>query len=159
MRRAVQVPARQIVQNAGEDGSLVVGKLMENSSYNWGFNAATGEYQDLVKAGVIDPAKVVRTALQDAASIAGLLITTEAMVVERPKDAPGSVVAIRSTGDPGSGITVVLTNPLRGAPTGAPGAGLGLIGLRERAELRGGRLEQRTDGSTFVLEAWLPWSA
>jgi signal transduction histidine kinase len=75
------------------------------------------------------------------------------------KHAPGSVVAIRSTGDPGSGITVVLTNPLRGAPTGAPGAGLGLIGLRERAELRGGRLEQRTDGSTFVLEAWLPWSA
>jgi chaperonin GroEL len=85
VRRAIQMPARQIVENAGEDGSLVVGKLLENSSYNWGFNAATGEYQDLVKAGVIDPAKVVRTALQDAASVAALLITTEALVADKPK--------------------------------------------------------------------------
>jgi chaperonin GroEL len=85
VRRAIQAPARQIVQNAGEDGSLVVGKLLENSKYNWGFNAATGEYQDLVGAGVIDPAKVVRTALQDAASVAALLITTEALVAEKPK--------------------------------------------------------------------------
>jgi chaperonin GroEL len=85
VRRAIQVPARQIVQNAGEDGSLVVGKLLENAAYNWGFNAATGEYQDLVNAGVIDPAKVVRTALQDAASVASLLITTEALVAEKPK--------------------------------------------------------------------------
>src|SRR5579871_18024 len=85
VRRAIQVPARQIVQNAGEDGSLVVGKLLENLTYNWGFNAATGEYQDLVKAGVIDPAKVVRTALQDAASVASLLITTEALVADKPK--------------------------------------------------------------------------
>jgi chaperonin GroEL len=85
VRRAIQVPARQIVQNAGEDGSLVVGKLLENSKYSWGFNAATGEYQDLVSAGVIDPAKVVRTALQDAASVASLLITTEALVAEKPK--------------------------------------------------------------------------
>jgi chaperonin GroEL len=85
VRRAIQVPARQIVQNAGEDGSLVVGKLLENGTYNWGFNAASGEYQDLVDAGVIDPAKVVRTALQDAASVASLLITTEALVAEKPK--------------------------------------------------------------------------
>jgi chaperonin GroEL len=85
VRRAVQVPARQIVQNAGEDGSLVVRKLLENGNYNWGFNGATGEYQDLVKAGVIDPAKVVRTALQDAASVASLLITTEALVADKPK--------------------------------------------------------------------------
>jgi chaperonin GroEL len=85
VRRAIQMPARQIVENAGEDGSLVVGKLIERGDYNWGFNAATGEYQDLVRAGVIDPAKVVRTALQDAASIAALLITTEALVAERPK--------------------------------------------------------------------------
>jgi len=85
VRRAIQVPARQIVQNAGEDGSLVVGKLLEDNSYNWGFNAATGEYQDLVAAGVIDPAKVVRTALQDAASVAALLITTEALIAEKPK--------------------------------------------------------------------------
>jgi chaperonin GroEL len=85
VRRAIQVPARQIVQNAGEDGSLIVGKLLENDKYNWGFNAATGEYQDLVGSGVIDPAKVVRTALQDAASVASLLITTEALVAEKPK--------------------------------------------------------------------------
>ncbi|AMN44083.1 chaperonin GroEL [Rhodoplanes sp. Z2-YC6860] len=85
VRRAIQVPARQIVQNAGEDGSVVVGKLLENDKYAWGFNAATGEYQDLVGAGVIDPAKVVRTALQDAASVAGLLITTEALVADKPK--------------------------------------------------------------------------
>ncbi|BBC03340.1 MULTISPECIES: chaperonin GroEL [Bradyrhizobium] len=93
VRRAIQVPARQIVQNAGEDGSLVVGKLLENASYNWGFNAATGEYQDLVKAGVIDPAKVVRTALQDAASIAALLITTEALVADKPKKSEAHAAA------------------------------------------------------------------
>jgi chaperonin GroEL len=87
VRRAIQVPARQIVQNAGEEGSLVVGKLLESGEYNWGFNAATGEYQDLVRAGVIDPAKVVRTALQDAASVASLLITTEALVADKPKKA------------------------------------------------------------------------
>ncbi|HLH97958.1 MAG TPA: chaperonin GroEL [Xanthobacteraceae bacterium] len=85
VRRAIQVPARQIVQNAGEDGSVVVGKLLEGGKYNWGFNAATGQYEDLVTAGVIDPAKVVRTALQDAASVASLLITTEALVAEKPK--------------------------------------------------------------------------
>ena len=86
VRRALKAPARQIVDNAGEDGAYVVGKLGEGSDYNWGFNAATGEYEDLVRAGVIDPAKVVRTALQDAASVAGLLITTEALVAELPKD-------------------------------------------------------------------------
>ncbi len=85
IRRALQVPAKQIAINAGEDGSLIVGKLLEKDDYNWGFNAATGEYQDLVAAGVIDPAKVVRTALQDAASVAALLITTEALVAEKPK--------------------------------------------------------------------------
>ncbi|MFX4088704.1 chaperonin GroEL [Sphingobium yanoikuyae] len=86
VRRALKAPARQIVNNAGEDGAYVVGKLGEGSDYNWGFNAATGEYEDLVRAGVIDPAKVVRTALQDATSVAGLLITTEALVAELPKD-------------------------------------------------------------------------
>ncbi len=85
IRRAIQVPARQICLNAGEDGSLIVGKLLEGNDYNQGFNAANGEYQDMVKAGVIDPAKVVRVALQDAASVAALLITTEAMVAELPK--------------------------------------------------------------------------
>ncbi|MDF2997812.1 MAG: chaperonin Cpn60/TCP, partial [Xanthobacteraceae bacterium] len=85
VRRAIQTPARQIVSNAGEDGSVIVGKLLENDDYNWGYNAATGTYQDLVANGVIDPAKVVRTALQDAASVASLLITTEALVAEMPK--------------------------------------------------------------------------
>jgi len=87
VRRALRMPAWQIAENAGEDGSLVVNKVLENENYNWGFNAATGEYQDMVKAGVIDPAKVVRTALQDASSIAALLITTEALVAEKPKKA------------------------------------------------------------------------
>jgi chaperonin GroEL len=86
VRRALRAPARQIAENAGEDGAWIVGKLLEADDYNWGFNAATGEYQDLVQAGVIDPAKVVRTALQDAASVAGLLITTEAAVSELPAD-------------------------------------------------------------------------
>jgi chaperonin GroEL len=85
VRRAIQVPARQIAINAGEDGSLIVGKLLEKDEYGWGYNAATGQYQDLVAAGVIDPAKVVRTALQDAASVASLLITTEALVADAPK--------------------------------------------------------------------------
>jgi chaperonin GroEL len=86
VRRALQTPARQIVQNAGEDGSIVVGKILDDEKYAFGYNAQTGEYGDLVSEGVIDPTKVVRCALQDAASIAGLLITTEAMVVERPKE-------------------------------------------------------------------------
>ena len=86
VRRALRAPTRQIADNAGEDGSYIVGKLLESEDYNWGFNAATGTYEDLVKAGVIDPAKVVRTALQDAASVASLLITTEALIAELPKD-------------------------------------------------------------------------
>jgi len=93
VRRAIQVPARQIVQNAGEDGSLVVGKLLESGDYNWGFNASTGEYQDMVKAGVIDPAKVVRTALQDAASVASLLITTEALIADKPQKTDAALPA------------------------------------------------------------------
>ncbi|AKM09387.1 chaperonin GroEL [Croceicoccus naphthovorans] len=86
VRRALRAPARQIAENAGEDGAYIVGKLLEGDDYNHGFNAATGEYEDLVKSGVIDPAKVVRTALQDAASVASLLITTEALVAELPKE-------------------------------------------------------------------------
>jgi len=85
VRKAIQTPAKQIVDNSGGDGAVVVGKLIENTSYGYGYNAQTGEYGDLVKLGIIDPTKVVRTALQDAASIAGLLITTEAIVVEAPK--------------------------------------------------------------------------
>jgi len=86
VRRALRAPARQIAENAGEDGAFIVGKLLEANEYARGFNAATGTYEDLVAAGVIDPAKVVRTALQDAASVASLLITTEAIVTEAPKE-------------------------------------------------------------------------
>jgi chaperonin GroEL len=85
VRRALQAPIRQIAENAGVEGSIVVGKVLDNSSATFGFNAQTEEYGDLVAAGVIDPAKVVRIALQDAASVAGLMITTEAAVVEAPK--------------------------------------------------------------------------
>jgi chaperonin GroEL len=89
VRRAVEAPARQIAENAGAEGSIIVGKLREKTEFSYGWNAQTGEYGDLYAQGVIDPAKVVRTALQDASSIAGLLVTTEAMIAEKPKkDAP-----------------------------------------------------------------------
>ena len=101
IRRALQAPIRQIVENAGVEGSIVVGKVLENSSPTFGYNAQTEEYGDLVAQGVIDPAKVVRTALQDAASVAGLLITTEAAIVESPK---------------------------KPAPAGGPGGGMGDMG-------------------------------
>ncbi len=100
VRRALQAPARQIAENAGEDGAVIVGKITDKDVYAFGFNAATGEYGDLVKQGVIDPAKVVRTALQDAASVAGLLITTEAMVAEKPKK-QGSAPAMPGGGGMG----------------------------------------------------------
>ena len=87
VRKAIQTPARQIVENAGTDGAVVAGKLLEQKSTTYGYDAQKGEYTDLVKAGIIDPTKVVRIALQDAASVAGLLITTEAMVAEKPKPA------------------------------------------------------------------------
>jgi chaperonin GroEL len=89
VRRALQTPARQIAENAGEDGAVIAGKLMESKDTNYGFDAQKGTFGDMIKAGIIDPTKVVRTALQDAASVAGLLITTEAMIAEKPKkDAP-----------------------------------------------------------------------
>ena len=89
VRKAIQSPARQIVENAGGDGAVVVGKLLESNDYAFGYDAQTGEYGDLVKKGIIDPTKVVRTAIQDAASIAGLLITTEATITEAPKKDSG----------------------------------------------------------------------
>ncbi|AGS26251.1 chaperonin GroEL [Rhizobium etli] len=94
VRRALEAPARQIAENAGAEGSVVVGKLREKSDFSYGWNAQTGEFGDLYAQGVIDPAKVVRTALQDASSIAGLLVTTEAMIAEKPKkDAPPAMPA------------------------------------------------------------------
>jgi chaperonin GroEL len=89
VRRALQAPIRQIAENAGVEGSIVVGKILESDSPTFGFNAQTEQYVDLVADGVIDPAKVVRTALQDAASVSGLLITTEAAIVEAPKKGSG----------------------------------------------------------------------
>jgi chaperonin GroEL len=98
IKKALEAPIRQIVENAGVEGSIVVGKLRESKDDNFGFNAQTEEYVDLVKAGIIDPVKVVRTALQDAASVAGLIITTEASIAEAPKkDAGGG-------GMPGGGM-------------------------------------------------------
>ena len=85
VRRAIQAPCRQIAANAGAEASIIAGKILENSNTNFGYNAQTGEYGDMIALGIVDPMKVVRTALQDAASVAGLLITTEAMIAELPK--------------------------------------------------------------------------
>ena len=85
VRKAIQVPARQIVDNAGGDGAVVVGKLLESNDYGYGFDAQNNQYGDLTKLGIIDPTKVVRIALQDAASIASLIVTTEATITEAPK--------------------------------------------------------------------------
>ena len=98
IRKAIQTPLRQIAENAGEDGAVIAGKVLENSEYAYGFDAQLGEYKNLIDAGIIDPTKVVRTALQDAASVAGLLVTTEAMIAEKPeKKAPAG-------GPPGGGM-------------------------------------------------------
>jgi chaperonin GroEL len=85
VRKAALTPLRQIAENAGEDGAVISGKVLDRDEYNWGFDAQTGEFKDLVKAGIIDPTKVMRTALQNAASVAGLLVTTEAMIAEHPE--------------------------------------------------------------------------
>ena len=85
MLRALEAPIRQIAENSGVEGSIVVGKVLENKSQTFGFDAQTEQYVDMLNAGIVDPAKAVRVALQDAASVAGLLITTEAMVAEAPR--------------------------------------------------------------------------
>ncbi|WP_427025693.1 chaperonin GroEL [Aureimonas ureilytica] len=90
VRKALQAPIRQIVQNAGGEGSIVVGKILDNGSLTFGYNAQTGEYGDMIQAGIVDPVKVVRSALQDAASVAGLLVTTEAMISEAPRKDSGA---------------------------------------------------------------------
>ena len=99
VRRALQTPARQIAENAGVDGSIVIGKLQDKGDANYGYDAQSGEYVDMLKAGIIDPTKVVRLALQDAASVAGLLVTTEAMVAEKPE--PKSAPAMQHGGGMG----------------------------------------------------------
>ena len=100
LRRALEHPIRQIAINAGAEGSIVVEKVRVESNVNFGYNAQTDSYEDLVEAGVIDPTKVVRSALQNAASIAGLLLTTEAVVVEKPEPEP----PMPGGGMPGGGM-------------------------------------------------------
>nr|WP_245260283.1 TCP-1/cpn60 chaperonin family protein [Mesorhizobium sp. LNJC399B00] len=107
VRRALQAPARQIAANAGAEASIVAGKILENKGLTYGYNAQTGEYGDMIAMGIVDPVKVVRTALQDAASVAGLLVTTEAMIAEAPKKESA-----------GGG----------GMPGGMPGGGMGGMG-------------------------------
>jgi chaperonin GroEL len=99
VRRAVQTPLRQIAENAGQDGAVVAGDVLRKDEYAYGYDAQTGEFKDLVAAGIVDPTKVVRTALQGAASVAALLITTEAMVAERPEKK-----AAMPAGGPGGGM-------------------------------------------------------
>ncbi|HEY1856891.1 chaperonin GroEL [Acidocella sp.] len=104
IRRAIQVPLRQIAENAGEDGAVIAGKVLDKDEYTFGFDAQSGEFKDMVKAGIIDPTKVVRTALQDAASVASLIITTEAGVTERPEKkapagGPGGMGGMGGMGD------------------------------------------------------------
>jgi chaperonin GroEL len=101
VRRALEAPLRQIAENAGVDGSVVAGKVRESDDMTFGFNAQTEEYGDMFKFGVVDPAKVVRTALQDAASVAGLLVTTEAMIADKPskESAGGGMGGMGGMGD------------------------------------------------------------
>ncbi len=99
VRRAIQAPCRQIASNAGEDGSVIVGKILEKDQYSYGFDAQSGEYVNMLAKGIIDPTKVVRSAIQNAASVAGLLITTEAMVAELPKKGGAAAPAM-----PGGGM-------------------------------------------------------
>ncbi|MBX9757347.1 MAG: chaperonin GroEL, partial [Beijerinckiaceae bacterium] len=99
--KALEAPIRQIVENAGVEGSIVVGKIGENSSETFGFNAQTEEFVDMIKAGIVDPAKVVRTALQDAASVSGLLVTTEAMIADKPKKDSGPAMPMGGGGGMG----------------------------------------------------------
>ena len=97
VRKAAQIPLRQIAENAGEDGAVISGKVLEKDEYNWGFDAQTGEFKDMVKAGIIDPTKVVRSALQHAASIGSLMITTEAMVADRVEKPEGEGMSTSDT--------------------------------------------------------------
>ena len=88
VRKAAQMPLRQIAENAGEDGAVISGKTLDKDEYSWGFDAQAGEFRDMVKAGIVDPTKVVRSALQHAASVGSLMITTEAMVGEQTEKSP-----------------------------------------------------------------------
>ena len=104
VRRAIEEPLRQIAANAGQEGAVVVGKVREGGKDSFGFNAATEVYEDLVSAGVIDPAKVTRTALQNAASIAGLMLTTEAMIADIPDDKGDPMAGMGGGGMGGMGM-------------------------------------------------------
>ena len=101
VRRALQAPARQIASNAGAEASIVAGKILDNKGVTFGYNAQTGEYGDMITMGIVDPVKVVRTVLQDAASVAGLLVTTEAMIAEAPKKDSGAPMGMPGGGGMG----------------------------------------------------------
>ena len=122
--RALEAPIRQIAENSGVEGSIVVGKINDNTkSDTFGFNAQTEEFVDLLQAGIVDPAKVVRTALQDAASVAGLLVTTEAMVAEAPKKeaAPAMPAAAAWVAWAAWTSKSSRRHPIEGAPEDTPG--------------------------------------
>jgi chaperonin GroEL len=104
VRRALQAPLRQIAENAGFDGAVVAARMLDQKDQNLGFDAQKGEYVDMIKAGVIDPTKVVRTALQGAVSVGGLLVTTEAMVAEVPPPPNGAEAGMPGHGMPGMGM-------------------------------------------------------
>src|SRR6266513_3145207 len=131
VRKAIQWPARQIAENSGTDGSIIVGKLLESKDTNYGYDAQKGEFTDLVQAGIIDPTKVVRHALQDAASVAGLLITTEAMVAEKPE-------------------------PKSSMPAMPPGGGHGRYGLLSQVPLLSERHTRPRDPRRVFLSMALP---
>ena len=101
VRRALQAPIRQISENAGDEGSIVVGKISESDDTNFGYNAQSGEFGNMIEMGIVDPMKVVRSALQDAASVSSLLITTEAMVADKPEPAGAGAPAMPDMGGMG----------------------------------------------------------
>ncbi len=155
VRKALSWPARQIAFNAGEDGSVVVGKILDKEQYNYGFDAQTGEYGNLVSKGIIDPTKVVRCALQDAASIAGLLITTEAMVAEAPKKhSVGPANAARRRHGLLSRVT---TNKIIRAGNELEGPGNRAFFIRRHS---GARASANSESSAFFSKlGWIPGSA
>ncbi|MEO7221330.1 MAG: TCP-1/cpn60 chaperonin family protein, partial [Devosia sp.] len=146
IRRALQEPIRQIVQNSGGEGSVVVGKILENPSETFGYDAQTGEFGDMIKMGIIDPVKVVRTALQDAASVAGLLITTEAMIAELPKDAAPSM------GGGGGGVALLrASNNLQAKGENADQqAGVGIVRRALQEPIRQIVQNSGAEGSVIV---------
>ena len=159
--RRSPAPARQIAINAGEDGSVVVGKILEKDQYAYGFDAQTGEYVNMVSKGIIDPTKVVRSALQGAASVAGLLITTEAMVAELPKKDSGACRNARRRRHGRHGRHgLLIADPIDFKPEGRGASRALFCGLRTMRSETGPRKPTTTDEGVRVHPASLanPWS-